>query len=254
FDPHWPYRPPVGFAVSPRDPVDLTRKTLPRDQRVRNGLHLKDLNRAYRGEVAYVDTQVGTLLERVKLLGLQERTAVVLTADHGEGLGDHGVMEHGQNLYEELVQVPLILRAPGLPSGRRVTGPVQLEDLKPTILALLGVDPPESLDGFDLLPWLRGAADASPRKAVVGVSSTNKGKRRLWYVREGSTKWIGEPGRAGRRFDLARDPEERDPEDGAAMPARLEPAVAASARAAPPSADPDPELRRALEALGYAEE
>jgi arylsulfatase A-like enzyme len=256
FDPHWPYRPPVGFAVSPRDPVDLTGKSIPRDQGVRNALHLKSLNRAYRGEVAYVDAQVGTLLERVKLLGLDDRTAVVLTADHGEGLGDHGVMEHGLHLYEELVQVPLILRAPSLPSGRRIAGPAQLEDLAPTILALLNVAPPESLDGVDLLPWLRGATDVPPRDAVVGARATNKGGARLFYVRDGSSKWIGEPGGPGLRFDLARDPGERDPQDGVAMPPRLEPAVAASqggGAGAPSRGDADPEVRRALEALGYAE-
>ena len=256
YDPHWPYRPPVGFAVSPRDPVDLTGKSIPRDRDVRNELHLKSLNRAYRGEVAYVDAQVGTLLERVKLLGLDDRCAVVLTADHGEGLGDHGVMEHGLHLYEELVQVPLILRAPGLPSGRRVAGPAQLEDLAPTILALLNVDPPESLDGVDLLPWLRGATDAPPRGAVVGARSTNKGAARLFYVLDRSSKWIGEPGSPGRRFDLARDPGERDPQDGVAMPPQLEPAVAASQRAgagAPSRVDTDPEVHRALRALGYAE-
>jgi choline-sulfatase len=257
FDPHWPYRPPVGFRVSPRDPVDLAGKSVPRDQRVRNRRHLTALNRAYRGEVAYVDAQVGTLLERLRLLGLERRTAVVVTADHGEGLGDHGVMEHGLHLYEELVQVPLILRAPGLPSGRRVAGPVQLEDLTPTLLALLDVPAPDSLDGFNLLPWLRGETDAAPRGAVVGARATNKGRSRLFYLRAGSTKWIGQSGRPGQRFDLLRDPGERDPETGVAMPARLEPAVAAAPRAGPGTsvpAEPDPETRRALEALGYLDD
>jgi arylsulfatase A-like enzyme len=246
----------VGFAVSPRDPVDLAGKSIPRDQKVRNALHLKSFNRAYRGEVAYVDAQVGTLLERVKLLGLDDRTAVVLTADHGEGLGDHGVMEHGLHLYEELVQVPLILRAPGLPSGRRVAGPVQLEDLAPTILALLNVDPPDSLDGVDLLPWLRGPTADPPRDAVVGARATNKGDARLFYMRNGSSKWVGEAASQGVRFDLDRDPGERDPQGGVAMPQQLEPAVAASqagGASAPSRVDADPEVRRALEALGYAE-
>jgi choline-sulfatase len=192
----------------------------------------------------------------VKLLGLDGRTAVVLTADHGEGLGDHGLMEHGLHLYEELVQVPLILRAPGLPPGRRVSGPVQLEDLAPTILALLKVESPEAFDGVDLLPWLRGATDAPPRDAVVGARATNKGNARLFYVRDGSSKWIGEPGSPGRRFDLARDPGERDPEDGVAMPRWLEPAVAASQGTGTglrSRVDADSETRRALQALGYAE-
>jgi hypothetical protein len=91
----------------------------------------------------------------------------------------------------------------------------------------------------------------------VGARATNKGDRRLFYVRGGSSKWIGEPGRPGLRFDLARDPGERDPQGGVAMPPQLEPAVAASKGAgagAPSRVGPDPEVRRALEALGYAEQ
>ncbi len=91
----------------------------------------------------------------------------------------------------------------------------------------------------------------------MGVRATNKGDRRLFYVRDGSSKWIGEPGRPGLRFDLARDPGERNPQDGVAMPQQLEPAVAASQAAgagAPSRGDVDPEVRRALEALGYAEQ
>ena len=254
FDPHWPYRPPVGFRVSPQDPVDLAGKKLPQDQRVRGARHLRDLNRAYRGEVAYVDAQVGKLLERIKLLGADTRTAVVLTSDHGEGLGDHGIMEHGLHLFEELVRVPLIIRAPGLPAGRRVSGPAQLEDLAPTILALLGVDPPSTLDGVDLVPWLRGEIDVSPRIAVVGARAANKGRRPYFYIREGPTKWIGERNRPGSLYDLSRDPGESDPEDSVEMPSRLTEIVAASeSDGVAPAEGPDPEVLRALRALGYAD-
>ena len=254
FDPHWPYRPPVGFRVSPQDPVDLAGKKLPQDQRVRGARHLRDLNRAYRGEVAYVDAQVGKLLERIKLLGASERTAVVLTSDHGEGLGDHGIMEHGLHLFEELVRVPLIIRAPGLPAGRRVSGPAQLEDLAPTILALLGVDPPSTLDGVDLVPWLRGEIDVSPRIAVVGARAANKGRRPYFYIREGPTKWIGERNGPGSLYDLSRDPGESDPDDSVEMPSRLTEIVAASeADGVAPAEGPDPEVLRALRALGYAD-
>ena len=87
----------------------------------------------------------------------------------------------------------------------------------------------------------------------MGARATNKGDRRLFYLRDGSSKWIGESGGPGLGFDLARDPGERDPQDDVAMPQQLEPAVAAS-QGPPSRGDPDPEVRRALEALGYAEE
>ncbi len=156
FDPHWPYRPPVGYAVSPKDPVDMKGKRIPRDQKVRDRKHLKKLNRAYRGEVAYVDAQVSALLERLRMLALEERTAVVLTSDHGEGLGDHAVMEHGLHLYEELIRIPLIVRSPGIPAGRRLAGAAQLEDLAPTLLALVGLPAPPTLDGVLLVAWMGG--------------------------------------------------------------------------------------------------
>jgi arylsulfatase A-like enzyme len=89
-------------------------------------------------------------------LGLLDQTAVVVTSDHGEGLGDHGHMAHGWNLHEELVRIPLIVRAPGIPRNSRLLGPVQLEDLMPTLLALMGLRAPEGLDGRNLLPWIRG--------------------------------------------------------------------------------------------------
>ena len=255
FDPHWPYRPPVGFRVPPKDPVKLKGKKLPRDQSVRGIRHLKDLIRSYRGEIAYVDAQVGKLLERLRLLGAEKRTAVILTSDHGEGLGDHGIMEHGHNVFEELVRVPLIVRAPGVPAGRRVSGPAQLEDLTPTILAILGVAPPSTLDGVDLLPWLRGEVDISPRTAIVGGRAANKGKNRVFYIREGSKKWIGPRDGPGLIYDLDGDPGESNPGESAAMPSRLAEIFRLTEANGEGTATtpPDPETLRALQALGYAD-
>jgi arylsulfatase A-like enzyme len=258
FDPHWPYQPPVGYAVSPHDTVKLKGKRLPKDQNVRDRRHLKELIRSYRGEVAYTDAQIGDLLERLKMLALDERTAVVLTADHGEGLGDHGVMEHGLNLYEELLRVPLIVRAPGIPAGRRLVGSAQLEDLKPTMLALVGVESSAPGDGNNLLPWLEGKTDTSPRSLVVGTRAPNKGKRKLYFVLDGSKKWIGAMGRDGLQVDLALDPREANLEKGEGMPAALSMIVKSaeerSEHVADRRVDPDPEVREALEALGYLDD
>ncbi len=151
------------------------------------------------------------------------------------------------------MRVPLIIRAPGLPAGRRVSGPAQLEDLAPTILALLGVDPPSTLDGVDLVPWLRGEIDVSPRIAVVGARAANKGRRPYFYIREGPTKWIGERNGPGSLYDLSRDPGESDPDDSVEMPSRLTEIVAASEADGALAERPDPEVLRALRALGYAD-
>jgi arylsulfatase A-like enzyme len=252
FDPHAPYEPPPGFAVPPGDPVDRAGKIVP--PAVRDFEALDRMIRAYRGEVAYADAQVGRLVERLQMLGLLDRTAVILTADHGEGLGDHGELEHGTNVFDELVRVPLVIRAPGIPPGRRLRGAAQLEDLAPTIRALIGAEPLAESDGFDLFPWLSGRAASSPRPAVVGRRRPFPGRPDVFFESRWPRKWIGRVDAPGVGFSRDRDPGERDPAPGQGMPAQLREALErppqAAARTVP---DADPETRRALEALGYAE-
>jgi arylsulfatase A-like enzyme len=258
FDPHMPYQPPPGYARPADEPVDLTGKRMPVDQPiVKTERELRSWIRAYRGEVAYSDAQVGTLVDRLRLLGILDRTAVILTSDHGEGLGDHALMEHGLHLFEELVHVPLVIRAPGLPAGRRLSGAVQLEDVQPTIRALIGAEVDDSVDGKNLLPWLRGEVARSPRDAVFGRRDRKKARPDLFYFRRWPTKWIGRPGRDGLEFALDRDPDEAAGKPGEGMPEPLREEVARaeeSGAVREGEVDPDPEVRRALEALGYLEE
>jgi len=250
FDPHAPYQPPPGFEVSPMQPVDLSRKrTTPEAP---NAGELRRLIRAYRGEVRYADAQLGRLVERLRVLALLENIVLVVTSDHGEGLGDHGLMGHGVNLHEELVRVPLFVRAPGVAAGRRLRGLVQLEDLLPTVLALLGVSIPEGLDGKNLAPWLLGQTNASPRKEVRGRRPPFDDRPDLYYERRGELKWIGEFGSPGSVYVLERDPAEQagSPGQGASETLRAE-AAAAQELPEAPSQPLDAEVRRALEALGY---
>lgn len=252
FDPHTPYQPPRGFELADDEPVDLTGKTVPRGVRDMN--QLAQLNRSYRGEIRYADAQIGRLTDRLAQLGLDERTAVVVTADHGEGLGDHGLLQHGENVFDELVRVPLIVCAPGLPAGRRLAGPAQLEDLMPTMLSLVGAEAPESdtLDGVDLLPWLRGEAEFSPRSWAVGRRRPIRGRPDQFFARRWPEKWIGTGSGTGERYALDSDPTERAGLPGKSAPREFLQAVgeqrAIRAQTAP---EPDPEVRRALEALGY---
>jgi hypothetical protein len=185
--------------------VSLEGKTLPPG--VAGEEELRALNRAYRGEVAYVDAQIHALVEGLRQADLLEGTAIVVTSDHGEGLGDHGHLEHGHNLFDELVRVPLIVRAPGIPAGRALRGDVQLEDLGPTLLSLLGLAAPPDvrLDGRDLLSWLRGEAPASPRAAVVGRRKPYANEADLFYARQWPEKWIGPLAAPGGRFALEAD-------------------------------------------------
>jgi arylsulfatase A-like enzyme len=252
FDPHWPYKPPPGFEVSPMQPVDLSGKLLPPEASDAN--ELRGMIRGYRGEVRYADAQLGRLVDRLRLLDLLESTVLVVTSDHGEGLGDHGLLGHSANLHEELVRIPLFVRAPGVTAGRRLRGLVQLEDMLPTALALLGVSIPEGLDGENLAPWLLGQAEASPRKEVRGRRPEYDDRADFYYERRGELKWIGELGSPGRVYVLDRDPAEKagGPGQGASERLRAEAAAAQELPEAPPR-PVDAEVRRALEALGYLE-
>jgi arylsulfatase A-like enzyme/Flp pilus assembly protein TadD len=117
FDPHHPYDPPAPFSR-------------------------RYSGRLYDGEVAYSDSQLARLLAFLDEAGLTDDTLVVVTSDHGEGLGDHGEQEHLFFLYDSTLQVPLLLRWPGvLPAGARIRGQFRSVDLLPTLLDLLGLPP-----------------------------------------------------------------------------------------------------------------
>ncbi len=207
-EPQAPHLAPPGFAPPPDDPVDLAGRSAPGKL---SAAELARRIRAYRGEVAFADAQLARLVERLRLLGLLESTALVVASDHGEALGEHGLLDHEVTLTEEVVRVPVLARAPGLAAGRRLEGAAQLEDLAPTMLALLGLDPPDALDGVSLLPWWRGDVAQSPRAFAVGRRRPLPRKPDLYYLRRHTEKWIGPASGPGERYDLAGDPREERP-------------------------------------------
>jgi arylsulfatase A-like enzyme/Flp pilus assembly protein TadD len=126
FEPHTPYEPVEPFLSRYPEPYD--------------------------GEIATADAILGRFLAELERRGLYDRALLVLTSDHGEGLGDHGEQEHGVLLYREVLHVPLLLRLPGAArAGERVAEPVQLVDVLPTITAAVGAATPEGLPGLSLL-------------------------------------------------------------------------------------------------------
>ncbi|MBI4610220.1 MAG: sulfatase [Candidatus Rokubacteria bacterium] len=134
----------------------------PEDRRVLSAL--------YDGKIRRTDEEVGRLLGVIERLGLGDKTVVVVSADHGEELLDHGFVGHASTslagtLYDEVIRVPLIMTGPGLPRGRVVTTQVEGIDVLPTILDVLGVDRPSSFQGRSLLPLIRGQSRAFAERA-----------------------------------------------------------------------------------------
>ena len=129
----------------------------------------------YDAGVTYVDDYIGRLLADLQRLGLTENTIVVITSDHGESLGDHGLTYHGAALYWELIHVPLIISYPGhVPAGLKITAPVTNAAIAATVLDVVGASDQKMFPGPVLSPmWqtsgsrhgvARSALPASPNR------------------------------------------------------------------------------------------
>ncbi len=154
----------------------------------------------YDAEVRNADRGVSRLVEEARAR-LSRDVVVVISADHGEELRDHGGVSHGSTLYDEQVRVPLIVQVPGL-APRRVAEPVELVDVAPTLLRLSGIEAAPTMRGDDLRPLLIGR-DVDVGPAFAGVAS-----RRM--VVEWPLKLVADLPRGHLRlYDLAQDPGER---------------------------------------------
>jgi arylsulfatase A-like enzyme len=161
-DPHAPYAPPPDlrqrFAPTVR-PLAGTLRDLARvyaSRGRRRAERLAEIAALYDGEVAGVDRAFGALLDELEARGLLRDTLVVLVADHGEEIGEHGGLGHGNSLHAELLDIPLVLRFPGQARGARRTDVAQQVDLLPTLLAAARIAVPPHLPGRDLATPLAG--------------------------------------------------------------------------------------------------
>ncbi len=160
----------------------------------------------YDGEIAFTDEHVGRVLDALERTGALERTIVVLLADHGEEFQDHGGTGHGHTLFEELVRVPLVIRAPGIEPGR-IGGLVRTVDLLPTVLDLAELVPPEC-EGATLRPVL----ERRPAREVPALFEIRQNPAyTLEGIAEGRWKLVHPLAAGGRSalYDLGEDPRER---------------------------------------------
>lgn len=268
-DPHAPYvDPSEGAGTSFRGDTLLGMRggaAMPQVAqldiaRMRSGeIHLdaaqrQQLVRLYDLEVAFVDDQVGRLLRELAALGLADDTLVAIVSDHGEEFWDHGGVEHGHTLHDELIRVPLVLRGPGVPRGLRYEPLVRTTDLAPTLLDLLGLPPLPSRSGASLLPDLVGARHA-PR---VASSENLLFAEPHTAVRTDALKYIAWSDGHEELYELGADPAERRDLSTCADLAPARALHAASFASVPRRAvtnvvEPDPLTRSALQSLGYVE-
>lgn len=159
----------------------------------------------YLAEVRQVDERLGLLLDHLRDRGLEQRTIIVLTADHGEAFGEHGSSYHATTLYEELIHVPLVIRAPGV-APRKVGDRVSLLDIGPTMLDLFGVPTPGSFMGQSLVPALAGSRATLDRRVAA---ETDRDTRSM-YFRDGMKVIVDARGSTVELYDLVRDPAEQE--------------------------------------------
>ncbi len=222
FDPHAPYNPPPPYDKL-HDPnyqgsIDLDWYSLSPAQHeklVQNRRGLEHMRARYDGEISYVDAQIGRLRKALKDWQLDSNTLVVLTADHGESLGEHNQYFGHGDLYDTCLRVPLIFNFPERRwAGRRIDGQTRLIDIAPTILDYLKVDAGVSFDGKSLLPLI---GDGEPKEGEAAFACLIEEGKTIFCVRDKGYKlirtsaWWADTLRFSAReelYDLRADPGE----------------------------------------------
>jgi choline-sulfatase len=221
FDAHLDYDPPGEYATmytggrtEPKPPLSLEAvldlRTGPEGLDPPTLDDQRYVRATYDGEMAFMDSQIGRFIDELKTLGLYEGATIVIVADHGEEFWEHRGFEHGHTLYDELVNVPLIMKFPSnVPAAvRTVPSQVRMIDIAPTLFELYDIDPPESFIGQSLMPFVRGE---STTDLDAYCESTLYGPPRL-ALRGSRYKYIAVPTRqgliSGELYDWREDPGE----------------------------------------------
>ena len=220
-EPHSPYDPPPPFDTrfGPDGAIPKAARRAPGDgwitevnqgRRPLSAAEKDHLVRLYDGNLAFADEVVGQIRAALEKAGLLERTVVIVSSDHGEGLFEHGWIGHNVQLYDESMQVPLIVRLPagkGPAAGTRLGTLTDLLDVAPTIADLFGVlgrgGSDRQFQGRSLLPTLTGAG------GEAAILSRTVWERPRYALRDAAYKFIYDT-RTGEEelYDLARDPGE----------------------------------------------
>lgn len=202
YDPHKPYHPPAPYSQMYDQGSDEKTK----------------IRALYDGEVTYMDHHLGLLFQKLQKMGLMQKTLLVITADHGEGLGDHNWQGHIWKIYDEAVRVPFIVAGPDIPSGKRISSLNENIDLLPGLLEYLNVPLRKHFQGKSFLRAIRGPEKI--RNAVLLEKAKppwnfrqleadwEKFPYSQWAFRTETEKFIWSSDKKHEFYDLTRDPGE----------------------------------------------
>jgi arylsulfatase A-like enzyme len=162
----------------------------------------------YDGEIWFTDLHLGRVLDELRAQGLWDKTAIIVVGDHGESMGEHGIVAHGYHLYTPHTKVPFILRVPGL-APRRLTVPVGHVDLAPTMVNLARGPHEPSFLGRSLVDLLSGQpALPAPGPVFQEVSYEGNVKRRALVTATHHLIWNWTPDNTTECYDIGKDPGE----------------------------------------------
>jgi arylsulfatase A-like enzyme len=210
FDPHEPWDPPHRFDTYTDPGYRGRRLILPMGGPAEHWAtpqEIRHIRGLYAGEAAFVDHCLGRLFQALQELGYYDDSVIVLLADHGHPLGDHGkFLKSGDRLYNELLKLPFMVRLPGGHGARRTQAIVQFHDLLPTLLDLLGMaNNTAAMHGRSFLPVLRGDSDAHRDAIITGYHEASDR-----CVRDQTWSYIQRPpGQPDELYNLIEDPRER---------------------------------------------
>lgn len=271
-DPHWPYHPPEGF-VPPRSPDSRIadrwgeHDTVTNVQAGSTKLGAADQERVrdlYRGEIAYVDTNLARLIDFLKSAGIYDDALIAFTSDHGEEFWEHGGFEHGHTMFDEVLRVPLAFKLPGGTLKTRFDAIVTNESLTPTLLDLVGQ--PNTKNAFtspSLAPYLDPTLEEPAPAPIFSAATYYHGEKRA-VIFDGLKAVLELDTGRMQLYELATDPQEMSsltaarPEDvkraAELLGARVEAANAlreAIGLDEDQTVDAGDAIKRALDKLGY---
>ena len=196
FLPMYPYKDKIGCPHGLRDEK---LAPMPRTK------HAIQVNRQeYYAIITHMDLQIGRILDSLEKSGMADNTYIFYSADHGLGVGHHGLLGK-QNLYEHSTRVPFIIQGPAIPKGKRVESPIYLQDVMATSLALAGIEKPKHVEFNDILPLALGKTKKSPYKEIYGAYLNVQRS-----ITKNNIKLLAYPNVPLLRvYDIAKDPEEK---------------------------------------------
>jgi arylsulfatase A-like enzyme len=212
FDAHAPYG-----APAPYDTMFLGRRPTfydIDDWRQRDSTELYELRTGYQQAIAWLDSQVGSLIADLRQRGVLDRTLIVVTADHGEDFGEHGYSGHGASLHSTQLRVPLVIVPPGWREPKQVSDDVSLRDLAATVVHITGLAD-AAMPGNSLTRYWRQGDIAGSEASPVLAEVTKAPRIKSWYpssggamrsIVDGRMNYVVQVGGREWLFDLNRDP------------------------------------------------